>query len=173
MAGSNAALQGKRVAILAAEGVEQVELVEPRKAVEGAGATTELLSVEDGSIEAVDGNIHPADTFDVDRVVTSRSPDDLPASAPRSSRSRRGSAPAVTQPAGPGADQAVDSLTFIGTATTLIRLGGFTLLTDPNFLHRAACLPRQGVVEPAAHGAGDDPRRASSARRRRAVPPAR
>lgn len=29
-----------------------------------------------------------------------------------------------------------DSLTFIGTATTLIRLGSFTLLTDPNFLHR-------------------------------------
>jgi L-ascorbate metabolism protein UlaG (beta-lactamase superfamily) len=30
----------------------------------------------------------------------------------------------------------VDSLTFIGTATTLVRLGGFTVLTDPNFLHR-------------------------------------
>jgi len=29
-----------------------------------------------------------------------------------------------------------DSLTFVGTATTLIRLGSFTLLTDPNFLHR-------------------------------------
>ncbi len=29
-----------------------------------------------------------------------------------------------------------DSITFIGTATTLIRLGGFTILTDPNFLHR-------------------------------------
>ena len=29
-----------------------------------------------------------------------------------------------------------DSLTFIGTATTLLRLGAFTLLTDPNFLHR-------------------------------------
>jgi L-ascorbate metabolism protein UlaG (beta-lactamase superfamily) len=29
-----------------------------------------------------------------------------------------------------------DTLTFIGTATTLIRLGSFTLLTDPNFLHR-------------------------------------
>jgi L-ascorbate metabolism protein UlaG (beta-lactamase superfamily) len=28
------------------------------------------------------------------------------------------------------------SLTFIGTATTVLRLGGFTLLTDPNFLHR-------------------------------------
>jgi L-ascorbate metabolism protein UlaG (beta-lactamase superfamily) len=29
-----------------------------------------------------------------------------------------------------------DTLTFIGTATTLIRLGAFTLLTDPNFLHK-------------------------------------
>jgi L-ascorbate metabolism protein UlaG (beta-lactamase superfamily) len=28
-----------------------------------------------------------------------------------------------------------DSVTFIGTATTLLRLGPFTLLTDPNFLH--------------------------------------
>ena len=28
------------------------------------------------------------------------------------------------------------SLTFIGTATTLLEYGGFTLLTDPNFLHR-------------------------------------
>src|SRR4051812_48277071 len=30
----------------------------------------------------------------------------------------------------------VDTLDFIGTATTLIRLGSFTVLTDPNFLHR-------------------------------------
>ena len=30
----------------------------------------------------------------------------------------------------------MSSLTFIGTATTLIRLGGFTVLTDPNFLHQ-------------------------------------
>jgi len=28
------------------------------------------------------------------------------------------------------------TLTFGGTATTLLRIGGFTLLTDPNFLHR-------------------------------------
>ncbi|MBB4911499.1 hypothetical protein [Actinophytocola algeriensis] len=33
-------------------------------------------------------------------------------------------------------ETAGDSASFIGTATTLIRLGGFTLLTDPNFLHR-------------------------------------
>src|SRR5690349_16768407 len=30
----------------------------------------------------------------------------------------------------------MDGLTFVGTATTLLRLGGFTVLTDPNFLHR-------------------------------------
>jgi L-ascorbate metabolism protein UlaG (beta-lactamase superfamily) len=30
----------------------------------------------------------------------------------------------------------MDSVQFVGTATTVIRLGGFTLLTDPNFLHR-------------------------------------
>jgi L-ascorbate metabolism protein UlaG (beta-lactamase superfamily) len=30
----------------------------------------------------------------------------------------------------------MDSLEFIGTATTLLRLGRFTVLTDPNFLHR-------------------------------------
>jgi L-ascorbate metabolism protein UlaG (beta-lactamase superfamily) len=30
----------------------------------------------------------------------------------------------------------VDSLSFVGTATTVIQLGGFTVLTDPNFLHK-------------------------------------
>ena len=34
----------------------------------------------------------------------------------------------------------MDSLTFIGTATTLIRLGSFTVLTDPSFLHIAPVL---------------------------------
>jgi len=42
---------------------------------------------------------------------------------------------AAGEPAGPGTD-GTDTLTFIGTATTLIRLGSFTVLTDPNFLHR-------------------------------------
>ena len=32
----------------------------------------------------------------------------------------------------------MDSLTFVGTATTVLRLGGFTILTDPNFLHRGS-----------------------------------
>jgi protease I len=62
-------LQGKRVAILAADGVEQVELERPREAVEHAGAETELLSLESGEIQAMNGDIEPADTFAVDREV--------------------------------------------------------------------------------------------------------
>jgi putative intracellular protease/amidase len=60
-------LKGKRIAILAADGVEQVELEQPRAAVEQAGAETELLSLDDGSIQAMNGDIEPADEFPVDR----------------------------------------------------------------------------------------------------------
>jgi putative intracellular protease/amidase len=41
-------LQGKTIAILAADGVEQVELERPRQAVQAAGAVTELLSIKPG-----------------------------------------------------------------------------------------------------------------------------
>jgi L-ascorbate metabolism protein UlaG (beta-lactamase superfamily) len=44
--------------------------------------------------------------------------------------------PADAAPGARSADLAVGSITFVGTATTLIRCGGFTVLTDPNFLHR-------------------------------------
>ena len=47
-------LKGKKVAIIAADMVERVELVEPRKALEQAGATTELLSIKPGKIDAFD-----------------------------------------------------------------------------------------------------------------------
>lgn len=45
-------LNGKRVAILATEGVEQVELTEPRKALEKAGAKTDVVSPKDGKFKA-------------------------------------------------------------------------------------------------------------------------
>ena len=61
-------LQGKTIAILASEGVEQVELTEPRKALEQAGATTELISIEPGEIQAVN-HIDKGDTFPVDHTV--------------------------------------------------------------------------------------------------------
>ncbi|MBN9102831.1 MULTISPECIES: type 1 glutamine amidotransferase domain-containing protein [unclassified Pseudonocardia] len=72
-------LTGRRVAILAADGVEQVELEKPRDAVQDAGATTELLSLSDGEIQAVTGDIHPSDTFPVDRTVAGASVEDYDA----------------------------------------------------------------------------------------------
>ena len=61
-------LDGKKVAFLATHGVEQVELTEPRKAVEDAGADTELISLEDGEIQGFE-HLDKADKFEVDRVV--------------------------------------------------------------------------------------------------------
>jgi len=58
-------LNGKRVAFLAADGVEQVELVEPRKAVEQAGAETAVVSIEDGEIQAFN-HLEPGDRIKVD-----------------------------------------------------------------------------------------------------------
>ena len=69
-------LQGQKIAILAADGVEQVELTEPRQAVENAGAEVELLSVHSGEIQAMNGDIDKADTFQVDKVVGDASVDD-------------------------------------------------------------------------------------------------
>jgi protease I len=62
-------LQGKKIAFLTAnEGVEQVELVEPLKAVREAGAEAELLAPEAGEVQAFN-HLDKGDTFDVDRVV--------------------------------------------------------------------------------------------------------
>jgi protease I len=72
-------LQGHRVAILAADGVEQVELTESRRAVEEAGAETELLSLESGEIQAMNHDIEPADRFPVDRPVSKASVEEFDA----------------------------------------------------------------------------------------------
>lgn len=61
-------LQGKKVAIVAADMVEQVELVEPRKALDKAGATTELISLNPGEIQGFN-HFDPADKLKVDKTV--------------------------------------------------------------------------------------------------------
>jgi protease I len=71
-------LNGKRVAILAADMFEQVELVEPRKALDQAGATTELVSLREGEIQGFD-HYDKADRFAVDRTVEAASADDYDA----------------------------------------------------------------------------------------------
>ena len=66
-------LQGKRVAILAADGVERVELEQPREALDRAGARTEILSVGEGEIQARDNDLDPAGPFSVDGLVAEAS----------------------------------------------------------------------------------------------------
>lgn len=61
-------LQGKKVAIIAADMVEQVELVGPRKALQDAGAETDLISLKPGEIRGFN-HFDPADTFEVDRTA--------------------------------------------------------------------------------------------------------
>lgn len=69
-------LEGKRIAFLVAnEGVEQVELTEPWKAVESEGGTPELVSLESGTIQAFN-HLDKGDTFDVDREVSAAKADD-------------------------------------------------------------------------------------------------
>jgi protease I len=68
-------LNGKRVAFLATDMVEQVELAEPWKAVEQAGGSPELISLEEGEIQGFD-HYDKADTFQVDRTVEDASVDD-------------------------------------------------------------------------------------------------
>src|SRR3954449_3291226 len=69
-------LQGKRIAILVAnEGIEQVELVEPRKALQEAGAETDLIAPESGSAQAFN-HLDKADAFPVDRTVAEVSADE-------------------------------------------------------------------------------------------------
>jgi protease I len=69
------ALQGKKIAFLATDGVEQIELTEPWKAVEQAGGEPELVSLEKGEIQGVE-HMEKGDTFKVDKNVEEADPTD-------------------------------------------------------------------------------------------------
>jgi deglycase len=62
-------LQGKRVAFVATDGVEQVELTEPWKAVKKAGAEPVLISDKDDKIQGFN-HVDKGDTFDVAMTTT-------------------------------------------------------------------------------------------------------
>jgi protease I len=61
-------LAGRRVAILATDGVEQAELIEPRKALDGAGAVTEVIAPRGGSIQGMNHD-EKGDRVAVDRTL--------------------------------------------------------------------------------------------------------
>jgi protease I len=68
-------LDNKKVAFLATDGVEQVELTEPWKKVEEEGGTPELVSLESGEIQGFN-HLDKGDTFKVDRTVEKASEGD-------------------------------------------------------------------------------------------------
>ena len=68
-------LQGKTIAFLATDGVEQVEYTEPRRAVEQAGGTAHLVSPKSDQIQGVN-HMDKGDTFPVDKAVAEARADD-------------------------------------------------------------------------------------------------
>src|SRR3954470_3133557 len=71
-------LDGKKVAILATDGVEQIELTEPRKAVEQEGADVTLVSLGEGDFQGFN-HLDKGDTFTAGKAVKDVSADDFDA----------------------------------------------------------------------------------------------
>ena len=71
-------LEGKRVAILVANGFEQVEMTEPRKALDAAGAKTDLISPEKKEVQGMNHD-EKGDKFKVEVALDSASPSDYDA----------------------------------------------------------------------------------------------
>lgn len=61
-------LENAKVAILATDGFEQLELTAPLQAIQDEGATAEIISLKSGQIQGFN-HMDPADKFDVDKTV--------------------------------------------------------------------------------------------------------
>lgn len=79
MTASGTPLHGMRVAFLATDGVEEAEYTQPRATAEAAGAMVDLVSLDAGSIQAVQNDIHPSAVLPVDRTVDQVRADDYDA----------------------------------------------------------------------------------------------
>ena len=86
----NAKLQGKKIAIVATDGFEQVELTEPKKALEAAGATVHVISPKPGQIKGWKFTDWGENTK-VDKTLDEAKPSDYDGSriAGRSNQSRQ------------------------------------------------------------------------------------
>ncbi len=72
---ASAQLQGQTVAFLTAqEGVEEVELTEPWKAVQEAGGTPKLIAFESGEVQAFN-HLDKSSTYPVDEALENADPD--------------------------------------------------------------------------------------------------
>jgi protease I len=68
-------LDGKRIAFLATDGVEQVELTQPLEAVRDEGAEVDLISLKKGEFQGFE-HLDKGDTFTADKAVKDADPDD-------------------------------------------------------------------------------------------------
>lgn len=68
-------LKGKKIAFLATDGFEQVELTKPWEAIKNAGAEVELVSLKEGEIQGVHHD-EKGDKFEVDKTLASVSASD-------------------------------------------------------------------------------------------------
>jgi len=68
MAGNDTKLSGKKIAILATNGVEQVELTSPQRALKAAGATVTIVSIKSGQIQGMNHD-QKGDKIDVDLTL--------------------------------------------------------------------------------------------------------
>jgi len=71
-------LKQTRVAILATDGFERAELLEPRKALDAAGAETKVISPKRGEIKSWEKD-HWGETVQVDAALAQANPDDYDA----------------------------------------------------------------------------------------------
>src|SRR4051794_36062917 len=71
-------LDGKRVAVVATDGFEQSELLEPKKALEAAGAKAEIVSPKTGAIRSW-SHKDWGEECKVDRQIDSANPEDYDA----------------------------------------------------------------------------------------------
>ena len=62
-------ITGRRIAVLATDGVEEVELTKPVEALRAAGAVVTLVSPKAGRIQAMNEDVNPAGTYPVDLAV--------------------------------------------------------------------------------------------------------
>ena len=73
-------LQGRKVAILLAPvGSEQVEFTEPKKAVEDAGASVDVIGIQAGEAQTMNSDVNPGETFTVEKTFSEVSVEDYDA----------------------------------------------------------------------------------------------
>ena len=73
-------LQGRKVAILLAPvGTEQAEFTEPKKAVENAGASVDVVGIQTGDAQTMNSDVNPGETFSVEKTFSEVSAEDYDA----------------------------------------------------------------------------------------------